>query len=122
MIFAALSNSNSCFPALVVTLILLVRERVPVTYDFQLDNLFYEEENRSYSVIDFDDAVYSWYAHDIITALDDFLGDDMNLDNPQVKSFLKGYSSVVPLGDEDINQFTYFQRFMKLYRFAKLLR
>ncbi|WP_245742347.1 phosphotransferase [Fontibacillus panacisegetis] len=62
-----------------------------IHYDFQLDNIFYEEENSSFSVIDFDDAVYSWYAHDIITALDDFLDDDMNLDNPQVKSFLKLY-------------------------------
>lgn len=92
-----------------------------IHYDFQLDNIFYEEENRSFSVIDFDDAVYSWYAHDIITALDDFHGDDMNLDNPQVKSFLKGYSTVIPLGDKDINHFPYFQRFMKLYRFSKLL-
>ncbi|WP_138496001.1 phosphotransferase enzyme family protein [Paenibacillus pinistramenti] len=92
-----------------------------IHYDFQLDNIFYEEKNRSFSVIDFDDAVYSWYAHDIVTALDDFLGDDMNLENFQVKSFLKGYSSVIPLSDEDINQFPYFQRFMKLYRFSKLL-
>ncbi|MFB5266885.1 phosphotransferase enzyme family protein [Paenibacillus enshidis] len=92
-----------------------------IHYDFQLDNIFYKSNNRSFSVIDFDDAVYSWYAHDIITALDDFLGDDMNLDNPQVKSFLKGYCSVIPLSNEDINQFPYFQRFMKLYRFSNLL-
>lgn len=92
-----------------------------IHYDFQLDNIFYEENNRVFSVIDFDDAVYSWYVHEIVTALDDFLGDDMNLENFQVKSFLKGYSSVIPLSDEDINQFPYFQRFMKLYRFSKLL-
>lgn len=92
-----------------------------IHYDFQLDNIFYEENNRAFSVIDFDDAVYSWYTHDIVTALDDFLGDDMNLDNSQVKSFLKGYYSVIPLSNEDIYQFPYFQRLMKLYRFSKLL-
>ncbi|MEC0135178.1 MULTISPECIES: phosphotransferase [Paenibacillus] len=92
-----------------------------IHYDFQLDNIFYEENNRVFSVIDFDDAVYSWYALDIVTALDDFLGDDMNLVHSQVKSFLKGYSSVFPLNNEDINQFSYFQRLMKLYRFSKLL-
>ncbi|MGG0934985.1 phosphotransferase [Brevibacillus centrosporus] len=92
-----------------------------IHYDFQLDNIFYAENNRAFSVIDFDDAVYSWYAHDIVTALDDFLGDDMNLDNSQVKSFLKGYYSVIPLSNDDINQFPYFQRLMKLYRFSKLL-
>lgn len=86
-----------------------------IHYDFQLDNIFYEENNRAFSVIDFDDAVYSWYAHDIVTALDDFLGDDMmNLDHYQVKSFLKGYCSVIPLSNEDINPFPYFQRLMKL--------
>lgn len=86
-----------------------------IHYDFQLDNIFYEENNRAFSVIDFDDAVYSWCAHDIVTALDDFLGDDMmNLDHYQVKSFLKGYCSVIPLSNEDINPFPYFQRLMKL--------
>lgn len=92
-----------------------------IHYDFQLDNIFYEENNRVFSVIDFDDAVYSWYALDIVTALDDFLDDDMNLEHSQVKWFLKGYCSVIPLSNEDINQFPYFQRLMKLYRFSKLL-
>lgn len=92
-----------------------------IHYDFQLDNIFYNENNRLFSVIDFDDTVYSWYVHDIVTALDDFLGDDMNLNNPQVKSFLKGYCSLIPLSNEEINQFPNFQRFMKLYRFSKLL-
>ncbi|RLQ94530.1 phosphotransferase enzyme family protein [Falsibacillus albus] len=92
-----------------------------IHYDFQLDNIFYQENNRSFCVIDFDDAVYSWYAQDIVTALDDFLGDDSNLEDPKVKSFLKGYSSVIPLEEEDISQFPYFRRFMKLYTFSRLL-
>lgn len=92
-----------------------------IHYDFQLDNLFYEEKYRSFNVIDFDDAVYSWYAHDIVTALDDFLDDDMNVDHSPVKSFLQGYRSIRPLSEEDVRTFPYFQRFMKLYQFSKLL-
>lgn len=92
-----------------------------IHYDFQLDNLFYEDKHRSFNVIDFDDAVYSWYAHDIVTALDDFLDDDMNVDHSPVKSFLQGYRSIRPLSEEDVRTFPYFQRFMKLYQFSKLL-
>ncbi|MDQ1232614.1 Ser/Thr protein kinase RdoA (MazF antagonist) [Paenibacillus sp. SORGH_AS306] len=92
-----------------------------IHYDFQLDNLFYEEKHRSFHVIDFDDAVYSWYAHDIVTALDDFLDDDMNVEHSPVKSFLQGYRSIRPLSEEDVRTFPYFQRFMKLYQFSKLL-
>lgn len=92
-----------------------------IHYDFQLDNLFYEEQQRSFHVIDFDDAVYSWYAHDIVTALDDFLDDDINVGHPQVNSFLQGYRSIRLLSDADLKAFPYFQRFMKLYQFSKLL-
>lgn len=92
-----------------------------IHYDFQLDNLFYEEKHRSFNVIDFDDAVCSWYVNDIVTALDDFLDDDMNVDHSSVKSFLQGYRSIRPLSDEYVRTFPYFQRFMKLYQFSKLL-
>lgn len=92
-----------------------------IHYDFQLDNLFYEEKYRSFHVIDFDDAVYSWYAHDIVTALDDFLHNDINLKHSPVNSFLQGYCLIRPLSEEDVQTFPYFQRFMKLYQFSKLL-
>lgn len=92
-----------------------------IHYDFQLDNIFYNEISHSFSVIDFDDAIYSWYVHDIITALGDVLGDNLNMDKPQVKSFLKGYNLVISLNNEDYNQLPYFQRFMKLYSFSRLL-
>lgn len=92
-----------------------------IHYDFQLDNIFYEKETRSFQVIDFDDAIYSWYAHDIVTALDDFWDDDLNIHQPQVQAFVKGYTSLMPLTNEDLEQFPYFRRFATLYRFAKLL-
>ena len=93
-----------------------------IHYDFQLDNIFFEEnENHSFNVIDFDDAMYHWYAIDIVTALDDF--DD---DNPHskllIQSFLKGYRSKMVLENDVVAQFPQYQRYANLYKFAKLLR
>ena len=77
-----------------------------IHYDFQLDNFFYEEKHRLFNVIDVDDTVYSWYAHDNVTALDYFLNDDMNVDHSPVKSFLEGYRSIRLLSEEVIKLFT----------------
>lgn len=94
-----------------------------IHYDFQLDNLFFEEDKDPYfSVIDFDDAMYHWYALDIVTALDDFIVDD----NPQSKllvhSFLKGYRIVMDLENDVVAQFPQFQRYANLYKYARLLK
>lgn len=95
-----------------------------IHYDFQLDNVFYERNTNSFNVIDFDDAFYSWYVQDIVTALDDFLENDtsMILNHPQVIAFLKGYRSIVPLSEDDLSHLPYFRMFMKLYQFTRLLR
>lgn len=94
-----------------------------IHYDFQLDNLFFEEDKDPYfSVIDFDDAMYHWYALDLVTALDDFIVDD----NPQSKllvhSFLKGYRTKMALENDVVAQFPQFQRYANLYKYARLLK
>lgn len=95
-----------------------------IHYDFQLDNVFYDKNTNSFNVIDFDDAFYSWYVQDIVTALDDFIENDtsMILSHPQVSAFLKGYGSIVPLSQDELAQLPYFRKFMKLYQFTRLLR
>lgn len=93
-----------------------------IHYDFQLDNVFYEAEQRSFQVIDFDDAMYHWYACDVVTALDDFLNEPIDLNRSEVQAFLNGYRSIATLSDQAIRQFSCFQRFAKLYKFSKLLR
>ncbi|CAH8245863.1 phosphotransferase [Paenibacillus melissococcoides] len=40
-----------------------------VHYDFEYDNVFYDQTTHSCHVIDFDDAMYHWYAMDIEQAL-----------------------------------------------------
>ncbi|WP_244864549.1 phosphotransferase enzyme family protein [Paenibacillus sp. J23TS9] len=92
-----------------------------IHYDFQLDNVFYDEEQHSFNVIDFDDSFYSWYALDIVSALPDMPGQGDPLSSEHMKSFLKGYRSVRVLGDDFIEQIPYFQRFMNLYGFSRLL-
>ena len=41
-----------------------------IHYDFEPDNVFYDEKEESFSVIDFDDAMCCWYALDVVRALD----------------------------------------------------
>ncbi|WP_339212549.1 phosphotransferase [Solibacillus sp. FSL W8-0372] len=91
-----------------------------IHYDFQLDNLFFErDKDPHFNVIDFDDAIYHWYALDLVTALDDFI------DNPQSKclidSFLNGYRTKMDLDDDVVAQFPQFKRYANLYKFARIL-
>lgn len=91
-----------------------------IHYDFQLDNLFFErDKDPHFNVIDFDDAIYHWYALDLVTALDDFI------DNPQSKllidSFLIGYRTKMDLDDDVLSQFPQFKRYANLYKFARIL-
>ena len=41
-----------------------------IHYDFEPDNVFYDEKDGTFSVIDFDDAICCWYALDVVRALD----------------------------------------------------
>ncbi|MEC0259611.1 phosphotransferase enzyme family protein [Paenibacillus lautus] len=87
-----------------------------IHYDFQLDNIFYEAEERSFHVIDFDDAMYHWFAMDIVTALADTESED------EKRAFLRGYRSIRGLDHELEADFSKFRRFDRLYGFARVLR
>lgn len=47
----------------------------------------FEEKRNCFNVIDFDDAIYHWYAIDIVTALDDFIGEE----NPSSKVLMQSF-------------------------------
>ncbi|SEO66759.1 Ser/Thr protein kinase RdoA involved in Cpx stress response, MazF antagonist [Paenibacillus sp. OV219] len=93
-----------------------------IHYDFQLDNVFDMGEREAYSVIDFDDAMYHWYAMDIAAALADL--DD--LDEAEAVHartlFLQGYQVLRPLDELLMSELPRFRCFAKLYSFARLLR
>lgn len=94
-----------------------------IHYDFQLDNIFFEEnKDHIFNIIDFDDALYHWYALDIVTALDDFIEDDNPHSKLLIQSFLNGYRSINVLENDAVAQFPQFQRYANLYKFSKLLR
>jgi Ser/Thr protein kinase RdoA (MazF antagonist) len=92
-----------------------------IHYDFELDNIFYEKnDDHCFNVIDFDDAIYHWYALDIVTALDDFFDNNIHSEL-LIHSFLNGYRSINALENEAISHFPRFRRFANLYKFARLL-
>ena len=92
-----------------------------IHYDFQLDNIFFEENKNCFHVIDFDDAMYHWYAIDIVIALDDFIGEENPSSKVLMQSFLNGYRSKMNLENDIVAQFPRFQRYANLYKFYKLL-
>lgn len=66
-----------------------------IHYDYDLDNLFYDEDSDAVSVIDFDDALYHWYYLDILNfeeSLEDELDGEV-LANAK-KAFKSGYVSL----------------------------
>ncbi|MFF3923484.1 phosphotransferase enzyme family protein [Paenibacillus lactis] len=87
-----------------------------IHYDFQLDNVFYQADQRSFQVIDFDDSMYHWYAMDIASTLADT---ECRI---QREAFLEGYRSIRSLEPETEAELPRFRRFGRLYSFARLLR
>lgn len=93
-----------------------------IHYDFEPDNVFYDAEENTFSVIDFDDAICCWYALDIVRALDalDDIIEDANIDDA-VCSFLEGYQSVTDLTDDQKQSFSLMRRLVRLQEYATIL-
>lgn len=93
-----------------------------IHYDFEQDNVFINNEHNRMTVIDFDDAMYHWYAMDIVSALGDLEELEEEEANKRLGWFLEGYDSVMPMDKEFITQFHKFKEFDRLYSFARMLR
>ncbi len=92
-----------------------------IHYDFQLDNVFWDEKACMFNVFDFDDAMYHWFAMDIVAALVDLFGEDGQPSGDKLNCFLRGYRSAFPISDDIVAQFPKFLRFSRLYGFSRLL-
>lgn len=94
-----------------------------IHYDFEPDNVFFDESNYRCSVIDFDDAMYHWYVMDIVQALaaikDELSRDDIS---HQEKIFLEGYNQKFILDSELLNYQDLFRRFARLYQYTRVRR
>lgn len=100
-------------------------EKLPTTpdcyglihYDFEPDNVFWDESSRTLPVIDFDDCIYGWFAMDVAQALD-CLG-DLSEQNMSA-DFLAGYRSVHPFSLEQEKQLPLMRRYIDLRKYARL--
>jgi Ser/Thr protein kinase RdoA (MazF antagonist) len=94
-----------------------------IHYDFEPDNVFYNEITKTYNPIDFDDAMYHWYALDIEQSLDII---KENIPEEQVESsvneFIKGYRLDYAISDEMLKLLPIFRRYVNLYGYVRILR
>lgn len=94
-----------------------------IHYDFEYDNVFYDEESKSCNVIDFDDAMYHWYVMDIEQSLDS-LQDCILPEMFQQKKhyFLDGYRTEFEIPDDMMSIIPACRRFANLYGYVRVLR
>ena len=94
-----------------------------IHYDFEYDNVFYDEKSQSFNVIDFDDAMYHWYVMDIEQALDS-LQDCVPTEMFQLKKecFMDGYRAEYELSSDMMSLLPACRRFANLYGYVRILR
>lgn len=93
-----------------------------IHYDFETDNVFHDTAADRCYVIDFDDAMYHWYAVDLEQALDS-LSDAVTpeLYEDRKARFMEGYQRCFTLPDEGPSAAAC-RRFADLYGYARLRR
>jgi len=94
-----------------------------IHFDFEPDNVFYDETSQRCSVIDFDDAMVHWFVMDIVQALE-AIRDEMDLDDcsHQETVFLKGYRSQFEIDDQLLAMRPIFRCFAGLFQYARIAR
>lgn len=94
-----------------------------IHYDFETDNVFYDEASGACGVIDFDDAMYHWYVMDIVQALDSLKKEVAKDAFAQKKAvFLSGYGSQFAIDDDLLAAMPFLRRFANLYRYTRTKR
>ena len=92
-----------------------------IHFDFEPDNVFYDETIQRCSVIDFDDAMYHWYVMDIVQALEAIKDETEKDDISSLEAqFLDGYRSKFTLDEELLARKLLFRRFANLYQFTRV--
>ena len=93
-----------------------------VHYDFEPDNVFYNAENGSCHVIDFEDGMYHFYLLDIEQVLDALAGELEGEAFEQAKKyFLQGYESEKALEPDYEPKCRLMRRFCNLFSYARLV-
>lgn len=94
-----------------------------IHYDFEPDNVFYDETTCTCSVIDFDDGMYHWYALDIEQVFDS-LGEMLEEEKLTLAkdTFIQAYQTEFPFSNETESLFPLMRRFVNLFRYTRLIR
>ena len=93
-----------------------------VHYDFEPDNVFYNEEDNSCQVIDFEDGMYHFFMVDIEQVLDS-LSEELEGEafEQAKKNFLQGYESERTLEQDYEPKCRLMRRFCNLFSYARLV-
>ena len=94
-----------------------------VHYDFEPDNVFWDENRQCCTVIDFEDGMYHFFLLDLEQALDALL-ENIPADRKLIAktTFLRGYQSVKMLEPDYAEKLKLMRRFCNLYSYARLIR
>lgn len=94
-----------------------------VHYDFECDNVFFDARSDRCFAIDFDDAMYHWFAMDIEQAIASLADDATPADAAaREAAFLAGYVAVRPLPPELDRMRQLCRRFSSLYWYVRVRR
>ncbi|WBW96676.1 phosphotransferase enzyme family protein [Oceanirhabdus sp. W0125-5] len=94
-----------------------------IHYDFELDNIIYNDENDNMTVIDFDDSMYHWFVMDIVQALES-ISEEVDSEDKESfqQAFLEGYRSEKEIDEEIFKHYDVFKRFGNLYGYMRTVR
>lgn len=94
-----------------------------VHYDFEPDNVFWDENNQRCTAIDFEDGMYHFFLVDLEQALDALM-ENIPADRQSAAKdvFLRGYQSVKTLEPDYARKLKLMRRFCNLYSYARLIR
>ena len=94
-----------------------------VHYDFEPDNVFWDEKSQCCTAIDFEDGMYHFFLVDLEQALD-ALAENIPADRQSIakSTFLQGYQSVKTLEPDYAEKLKLMRRFCNLYSYARLIR
>lgn len=94
-----------------------------IHYDFEPDNVFWNESSQCCTAIDFEDGMYHFFLVDLEQALDALLENvPVNQQLTVKNTFLRGYQSVKALEPDYADKLKLMRRFIDLYSYAGLIR
>ena len=88
-------------------------------YDVEPDNIIWTE--KSYYIIDFDDAAYYPFVADLSFALEEIRKEEPDVEGEMLYKFIKGYTSVKSLPKDWEYQLEQFYTLMDIYKYARVI-